>query len=221
MVMYSSKAIVLATALAAVPGLAAAQDWDGFYGGLTLGYAAGDADHSFSNGAPDGNSEPDGALFGGFVGYGYQNGNTVWGGEIDAEASEFSGSFEDTSGFTSAGEIDGEWQGSIRAIFGYASQLGGRPALFYGTAGYALGQFDFYGGPTGGPLEDGYDEQMEGSTVGVGMDWRFAPQSALRAEYRYTDFGKAKGDLEPGFGGVEMPVEVTQSAIRIGVRFDF
>ncbi len=221
MMLHSSKALLLTVALAGIPGLAAAQDWDGFYGGLTIGSATGDADHSFSNGAPDGNSDPDGALFGGFVGYGVQNGNTVWGGEIDIETSDFSGSFEDTSGATSAGEIDGEWQGSIRAVLGYAGQLGGQPALFYGTVGYAFGEFEFRGGPAGPSPEDGYDEQMEGPTVGVGLDWRVAPQTALRAEYRYTDFGEAKGDLDPGFSGVEMPVEVTQSAIRVGVRFDF
>ncbi|MDX8353861.1 outer membrane protein [Cognatiyoonia sp. IB215182] len=221
MMTYSAKAALVATALVTMPGLAAAQDWDGLYGGLTLGYAAGDADHSFSNGAPDGNSEPDGALLGGFLGFGYQNGNTVWGGEIDLETSDFSGSFAETSGSTSAGQIDGEWQGSIRAVLGYASQLGGRPALFYGTVGYAVGEFDFRGGPAGSPLDDGYDERMEGPTAGVGLDWRFAPQAALRAEYRYTDFGEAKGDLEPGFPGVEMPVDVTQNAIRISVRFDF
>lgn len=204
------------------PAPAPVTDWSGLYGGLTVGYAMGSASHSFSNGAPADDSDPDGLLLGGFLGYAVQSGNIVWGGEVDIDFSDYSGSYVNTTGSTSQGVIDGNWQGSVRGVVGIAGDLGARPALYYATAGWAVGEFDFLGGPsTPVPPGGGYSERMNGWTAGLGVDVRLSDSTSMRVEYRYTDFGTASGNLGPTFGGVTMPVDVTQHALRVGVRMQF
>lgn len=219
--MQSAMKILLTTAtIGFTPALAMAQDWGGPYGGLTLGYTFGDADHSFSNLAPSGNSSPDGALLGGFVGYTIQSGNVVYGGELDADFNFASGSYANTTGATSAGLVEGVWQASVRGVVGVAGQFASKPALYYVTAGWAVGQFDFAGGPLTAP-SNSYSDTLDGWTAGVGVDWRADAKTAVRLEYRYTDFGTASGTLNPAFPTITMPVDVTQHVVRLGARRDF
>ena len=218
---FNVKKLALSVSVAVTPCLASAQNWDGLYGGVTLGYASHDATHSFSNGAPTGSSDPDGALYGGFVGYAAQSGQMVYGAELDFEGSSASGSFTNTTGATSGGRVEQNWQGSIRGVLGYAGNLGPNPALFYATAGWAYGDFDFQGGPASAFVNNRYSDSLDGWTVGLGMDMRLANNWSLRTEYRYTDFGTANGTLAPSFPGVSMPVSVEQHAVRIGLRMDF
>jgi len=214
------RRLIGAAAIAMVPLGAAAQDWAGPYGGVSFGYGFGDANHSFSNLAPSGNSSPSGVLVGGFVGYGLQSGNMVYGVEGDIEMNGTSGSFLDTTGATSGGSTEGIWQGAIRGVVGVSGQLGGKPAMYYATAGWAVGEFEFMGGPSAAPTNS-YNETLNGWTAGLGVNWRVQDATSVRLEYRYTDFGSASGALAPAFPGVTMPVDVTQHAIRLGVRMDF
>lgn len=216
-----SFAIAVSLGLSA-PQIVVAQDWSGLYIGGTIGYVDHDVSHSFPTvGAPSDDSSPDGASYGGFVGYGVQKGQLVFGGEIDFEGSNASGSFENITGFTSAGRSELNWQGSIRAILGLATYLGSKPTLFYSSLGWAYGDFDFNGGPAGAGNAGGYGETLDGMTIGVGMDARLASKTSMRFEYRYTDYGNASGDLAPGFPGVVMPVSVEQHAFKVGLRLDF
>lgn len=214
------KLLISAAMVAAMPAVALAQDWSGLYGGLTVGYVLGSAEHSFSNAAPTGNSDPNGALVGGFLGYGFQSGNMVYGAEADLALNFASGSFTNTTGVTSGGTTEGDWQGSVRGVVGVAGQFAGQPALYFVTGGWAGGQFDFMGGPSATPT-NAYSDTLNGWTAGVGMDWRMQGAAALRIEYRYSDFGTASGALAPAFPGVTMPVDVTQHEFRLGVRMEF
>ncbi len=214
------KYLVLSASLAVAPCMASAQDWDGLYGGLTAGYVNHDAKHRFSNAAPSGDSSPDGALYGGFAGYAFQSGQMVYGAEADFEGSTASGSYTNLTGATSGGRSELNWQGSVRAVVGYAGNLGSNPALFYATGGYAYGDFDFRGGPSGFATNS-YSDKLDGWTIGAGIDTRLASNLSLRTEYRYTDYGRSNGTLAPAFPAVNMPVKVTQHAVRIGLRYDF
>ena len=215
------KKIALSASVALMPSVAVAQDWDGLYGGMTLGYVAHDATHSFSNLAPSGDSDPDGLLYGGFLGYALQNGQMVYGGELDFEGSTASGSYTNLTGATSGGRAEQNWQGSVRAVLGFAGNLGPNPALFYATAGWAYGDFDFQGGPAAGFAGNEYSDTLDGWTVGLGIDTRLVNDWSLRTEYRYTDYGNANGNLAPAFPAVTMPVSVAQHAVKIGIRKDF
>lgn len=210
----------VAALMAGVPFSAAAQDWSGFYGGLTTGYLWHDSTHTFSNGAPTGSSDAEGRMLGAFLGYARQSGNMVYGVEMDADITDASGSYVNPAGATSAGGAELNWQGSIRGVLGYSGQMFSTSTLFYGTLGYAYGDFDFTGGPAGAATNR-YSDELDGWTVGIGMDARLTARSSLRVEYRYTDYGTARGTLAPAFPGVVMPVSVEQHALRVGLRIEF
>ena len=63
---------------------AKAQDWTGFYGGLTLGQGSGEQTIPPSSTPND----LDGRQFGGFAGYNFQSGNLVYGGELAVNSAE-------------------------------------------------------------------------------------------------------------------------------------
>lgn len=196
---------------------ASVYNWSGAYIGLDAGYLWGSADHSFSNGAPSGGSDPDGFIGGAYAGYNWQSGPVVFGVETDFEGGSVDGSFVDNTGITSAGTTSLNWQGSLRARLGYAD----RNMLYYATGGWAYGDFDFGGGPGYAPVTNGYSDTMNGWTLGAGMEMMFTQNWIGRLEYRYTDFGTAKGTVAPTYSFVNMPVDVSTNAIRAGISYKF
>lgn len=198
----------------AAPYIAA--EWTGLYIGLQSGYVWGSARHSFSNGAPTDNSDPDGYIYGGHIGYNLQSGAFVYGIEADFEGGDASGRFQNLTGGTSAGSVDMNWQGSLRARLGVVHGS----MMFYATGGWAFGDFDFGGGPAG-PICCGYSETLNGWTIGAGAEWKLTSNITARLEYRYTDFGSASSGLAPAFPGVVMPVELDTHAIRSGITLKF
>lgn len=191
--------------------------WTGYYLGVQAGYLNGDASHTFSNGAPSDSSDPSGIVAGGHIGYNFQSGSVVFGLEADLEKSGADGSFSNSTGITSQGASSLDWQGSLRGRLGVTSGN----ALFYLTAGWAFGGFDFKGGPVGGPVCCGYSQNLNGWTVGGGGELAVAKNFTVRAEYRYTDYGQASGGLPPTFPTVIMPVDVTTHVFRLGASVKF
>ncbi len=232
------KSVAVALGLLASP--ASAQDWGGLYGGLTLSMSNVTADHSFSNDAPSDTVTLTDGWPGLFLGYNIQRGNLVFGAELEYQSASGSGSYENYSNITSAGETRLKEQMSLRAIMGYSGRIGRADTLFYGALGATRGSFEFRGGPAsfgGGQLvlieqmalfhdrsrvpENGYDQTLNGISFGLGIDTRLNDAMALRAEYRQTDFGESDGSLAPMFSGVSMPVKVRQSQFTLGLRMDF
>lgn len=191
--------------------------WTGFYLGAQIGYAWGDASHSFSNFAPSGSSDPDGWIGGGHIGYNFQSGQLVFGIEADIEGGGVDGSFINNAGLTSVGTTDLNWQGSLRGRLGVAADR----TLFYLTAGWAFADVDFSGGPAPGPACCGFSDTLHGWTIGGGVEHMMSRNTTIRLEYRYTDFGETSGALAPAFPGVVMPVDLTTHALRAGVSFKF
>jgi outer membrane immunogenic protein len=199
--------------------------WTGFYIGAQAGYEWGSADHSFRQlglpipGVPSGDSSPEGFIGGGHVGYNWQTGKFVLGIEADFEGGNVDGSFfavHPVSTLTSTGKSSLNWQGSVRGRLGYAIDR----TLFYFTGGWAFADFDFRGGELP-PACCGYSETLNGWTVGGGVEHALTimPNVSVRAEYRYTDFGSASGPLKPVDPGVQMPVDLTSHAVRLGASF--
>ena len=191
-------------------------DWTGLYVGAQVGYAFGDADHSFSNGAPSDNSDPEGVFGGAHLGVMLQSNQLVFGLEGDIEVTDIDGSFQNTTGATSSGSTEIDLQGSIRARVGYAFDR----FLPYVTGGLAIADIDYGGGPAGGPC-CGYSETSLGWTIGAGVQYAFSNSVSARIEYRFTDYGEESGGLSPTFPGVTMPVDVETHAIMAGVSFHF
>lgn len=131
------------------------------------------------------------------------------------EASGADGRFADTSGVTSVGETDVNWQGSLRVRAGVALDR----TLFYATAGWALADVDFGGGPFPPPACCQYSETVHGWTLGGGIEHALNRNLRIRAEYRYTDFGEASGYLAPDFPDIAMPVDLTMHSVRFGAAW--
>jgi outer membrane immunogenic protein len=193
-----------------------AYDWSGFYLGAQGGYAFGDADHSFSNGAPSDNSDPEGFFGGLHVGFNHQMDGFLLGLELDAELADIDGSFNNLTGITSSGSTDINAQGSLRVRAGLPMDR----FLPYLTGGVALADVDYGGGPAGGPC-CGYSKTPLGYTIGAGLEFAITDALSTRIEYRFTDFGSESGGLSPTFPGVAMPVDLETHAVRWGLSWHF
>jgi outer membrane immunogenic protein len=212
----SGLLVFAGSASAADPVVDLSYDWTGLYIGLQGGYAAGDADHEFDNGAPSDDSNPDGVFAGIHAGYLFQRDAIVFGLEGDIEATDISGSFDNLTGIGSSGSTEINWQGSGRLRLGYATGQ----FLPYLTGGIAIADVDYGGGPSGGPC-CGYSKTAVGYAIGAGLEYAFSDSLTARAEYRFTDFGSENGGLAPAFPTVNMPVDLSTHAIRAGVSYHF
>ena len=167
------------------PPAVSAVSWTGLYFGLQTGYVWGNADHTFSDGSLSGNSDPSGWIGGGYGGYNWQSGNFVFGFEADIEGGNVDGSFVNAPG-TSLGASELNWQGSLRGRMGIAADR----TLFYMTGGWAFADADFSGTTSNTPVACcSYSTDLNGWTLGGGIEYAFSNELTIRGEYRYTDFG--------------------------------
>jgi outer membrane immunogenic protein len=192
-------------------------DWSGFYVGLQAGWAWGDADADFDNGAPSLSYDPDGFVGGGHAGFNFQFNSFVVGVEGDIEWTGIDGDDSSAVGLTSEGDIDVNWQASLRARGGLAIDR----ALVYATGGAAFADVDIGGGPLGSGPCCGYSDSEWGWTAGAGADFAVTNMLIVGVEYRYTDFGTFEGGLPPTFPGVVESVDLQTHAIRgrAGLKF--
>ena len=188
-----------------------------------------------------------GVIGGGQIGYNWQADRIVFGLEADVIGSDL-GSASTTRSRTFGapffapsvtqtvtvdyGSID--WMATFRGRIGYAADR----VLFYATGGAAVAEF---GGASAtvvnGPgiaipagtftSASGGSSTRWGWTVGGGIEWAFANQWSLAAEYRHADFGSraATVDIPDGFGTtfVTAPaggrLTVDQVTARLNYRF--
>jgi outer membrane immunogenic protein len=192
-------------------------NWSGFYIGSQLGWAWGNGDAEFDNGAPSLNYDPNGFVIGGHAGYNYQWGSLVAGVEGDIEWADVDGGSDSSgAGITSSGSIEMNWDASIRARIGGAFQR----ALLYTTAGAAIGGFDVDGGPVGASTSS-FSSTEWGWTAGAGVEYAIMPNITTRVEYRYTDFGKVEGSVAPAFAGTDESVDFSTQTVRAGLSYKF
>ena len=179
--------------------LVAPSRWDGFYFGLSYGYANGWTDVTAAAGTFD--LDPTGGLGMLYGGYNWQLGSAV----IGIEADIGTGSFEDSRGGIST---DVYAVGSLRGRLGY---LISPDFLIYATAGWAWGDYEL------AVAGRGTSETFSGYQVGAGTELKFADPWTLRLEYSYTDFGSETISL----GGLTNRFEPGYHAVRAGVSFQF
>lgn len=169
-------------------------DWSGFYGGLSYGMTSGDVDFT-PGGAFD---FEDGHAVGAFVGYNWQNGNLVYGGELAySEVSEMfiPGGFGDDDEIT--------YLMDARARIGYASGN----ALFYAAAGFSSSEY----------IEPGVSQtDLHGYNYGVGVDFLLTENVFFGVDYTHrTMDGTMDGPRTPP--GVD--VDVNTFSLRLGFNF--
>jgi opacity protein-like surface antigen len=76
------------------------------------------------------------------------------------------------------------------SVIGRAGWLATPTTLLYGLGGWSYAHFDVEDVPYDFGLGKLQDFHANGPTVGGGIEQKLSPKWSLRAEYRYTDFGK-------------------------------
>jgi outer membrane immunogenic protein len=114
-----------------------------------------------------------------------------------------------------SGDVELNWQGSVRGRLGVASGT----TLFYATAGVAFGNFDL-----GFTAIDhhSFSETLTGWTVGGGVETVIAGNWTGRIEYRFTDYGDTTKPFVLAPGTVHhQRHELESHALRMGLSHRF
>jgi outer membrane immunogenic protein len=169
----------LCAALYASPAMA--QDGDASTGGFYAGPVVGVDD--LDTGRSDGESL--GVVYGGVVGYDFASNGAVFGveGEVTDNTSHNDGSDLLVAGDSGRVSTGLDLYGGIRAGFHAGSRT-----LIYAKAGYThLNVKASYTTAAGATTR--VKDELGGFRFGVGAEFALTPTMALRAEYRYSDYG--------------------------------
>lgn len=227
--------------------------WTGFYVGAHGGGGWGNNDwQDFTNPiagtsvpGPDANYRVSGALAGGQIGYNWQTGWTVFGIEADASWADIKGSGKNapfldvgfpangipacmqqadptSSGCSSKIEALGTITGRVGAAFDHA--------LLYvkGGAAWGITKHTVNGmglvGAGFGPISASTSETRWGWTIGAGVEYAFAANWSVKAEYNYIDLGTERVNFTyqpPQFFGTSANLEQVLHVAKAGINYRF
>jgi outer membrane immunogenic protein len=216
--------------------------WTGFYGGLNIGYGAGQADNSttinrFLTGLPlpgaligtnSANNAVDGLIGGAQIGYNWQITNWLVGLEADIQGSDQrrgSSSIvclrcsDDGSNIVTNLNQSLDWFGTVR---GRAGILASPDTVFYATGGLAYGSVNVGGTATGNfngttVILPGNSSTRFGWTVGAGVETHIGGAWTAKLEYLYMDLGSVNGG-PIGLTGILAPVR-TEAGLSYSSHF--
>jgi outer membrane immunogenic protein len=175
-----------------------AYDWSGFYVGINGGGATSRFDWNADGFGDEGSHNATGGTVGGQIGYRWQAMSSwVFGLEAQGNWADFKGGNVSVQfpGQTNTSKIDsfGLFTGQI----GYAWDR----ALVYMKGGAAVTDNHYTANSTIGPLI-GFDSTSEtrwGATVGVGVEYAFAPNWSVGFEYDHLFMGNPDVNSATGF----------------------
>jgi outer membrane immunogenic protein len=201
-----------------LPAPEPAMTWTGAYGGLIFGLGRGRYRNGFifpgeGEGVPvAGEGDWDGSLYGIALGYNFQNGRLVYGGELTYSGASIAGSVNcGGQGFRCYGEIS-----SVATLRGRVGYLVGPSTLIYGTAGLAMANLAFgasFGGGSGG----GQSRNVNGYVVGMGAEYAVTDRLNIRGallHYEFNDDTFLAGVSSTSIGG-----DLNQLELGIIIRF--
>ncbi|RVC45454.1 MAG: porin family protein [Mesorhizobium sp.] len=214
----------LATEAGSQLPVASTYNWSGAYVGAQAGYGWGKDDWTFlsfdNTGYYEVPAKPAGVLGGIYGGYNYQFDNGV---VLGADAD-----------FTFAGlkkdGVRGHYIGSSipDTFFSYGSKVDWTAAL-RGKVGYSVDRFlpYFAGGLAVArqnvnetqSLPFSHDATRTGWTLGLGLEYAATDNLVVRAEYRYSDFGKKLFQVGGGWSPLEDRLSIND--LRIGAAYKF
>lgn len=178
----ASAADLAARPYKAAPMIAAVYDWSGFYVGANGGWGSSRNCWNFQPaGGSEGCHDATGGVAGGQIGYRWQAGGWVFGLEAQGDWADLKGSNASLlfPGSTNTSKIDafGLFTGQV----GYAFNN----ALFYVKGGAAVTADRYRINNTIGGALTGVtgDDTRWGGTIGVGLEYAFAPNWSAAIEY--------------------------------------
>ncbi|RCL03929.1 MAG: outer membrane immunogenic protein [Candidatus Tokpelaia sp. JSC189] len=194
---------------------AATFNWDGFYAGGQIGGSWARSEGSTWNDVNDAPMEekPNGFVGGLYAGYNFDVGsNIIFGADTDFVWSGVKGTdSKDNVEYS----VQQNWAGSTRLRAGYAMDCF-LPYLAGGVA-YSKISNSVYEAVTEKDFTKSKD--LVGWTVGVGIDYAMVDNILLRAEYRYTDFGKSTYSISNM--DVDSPIKYNSDDFRVGIAYKF
>jgi outer membrane immunogenic protein len=172
------------------PAMSGLCNWSGPYAGLNIGYDWGKVTNTAG--------EPSGLMGGGQVGYNWQSGQFVFGGETDIQLSGADDTF-------APWKFANPWFGTLRGRAGVAFNN----VLLYATLGLAYGELKgtFLG------LDETKTEV--GWAGGVGAEYGFTPNWSARVEYLYMDLASRSFSITGTDNGLHA------NLLRLGVNYHF
>jgi outer membrane immunogenic protein len=185
------------------------------------------------------NLSNNGFIGGGQLGYNWQAGSVVYG--LEADIAGISAKGNATVGpviigafapVTTAYNHEIDWLSTYRARLGVTVAP---TVLLYGTGGLAVGQTKLgntFICPTCAPpasTEASTTNQVSntsaGWTAGAGVEWMFAPQWSVKAEYLYVDLGSHSSTITYTYGAntstLTSSVHDTDNVVRGGINYRF
>ena len=172
------------------PPPASVYNWNGLYAGLNIGYEWTKVTNS--------GFKPSGIAGGGQLGYSWQIGQFVLGGETDIQASAADDTFAPY-------KFSNPWFGTLRGRAGFAINN----VLLFATAGLAYGELK----AELGNLDE--SKTLVGWTGGVGMEVGFTPSWSAKVEYLYMDLGSRAYTITGVDNGLH------GNYLRLGLNYHF
>jgi outer membrane immunogenic protein len=176
--------------------------WTGWYVGLNGGGGGGQTSHTATVNAvglppiTTSNFNTSGGIAGGTIGYNYQMGQWLVGAEADLDWSNIRGTFNGgvpipggTAPFSLSSQLN--WLDTTRVRVGWVWDH----ALFYGTAGAAVGgvtataNASAAAGGIGAAVTAADTQTRFGWTAGAGVEYAFNNYFSVKAEYLYVNLG--------------------------------
>jgi outer membrane immunogenic protein len=166
--------------------IAAVYDWSGFYIGANGGWGSSRSSWDFLPGVVtfgEGSHDASGGTVGGQVGYRWQAGTWVFGVEAQGNWADFKGSNISLLNATVRNESRIDAFGLFTGQVGYAANN----VLFYVKGGAAVTSNDYrrFVAATNTLFAASNDDTRWGGTVGVGLEYGFAPNWSFGVEYNH------------------------------------
>jgi outer membrane immunogenic protein len=171
----------------APPMVQAIYDWSGFYIGINGGGGSSHKCWDFVNGTTEGCHDATGGTVGGQVGYRWQTGPIVFGVEAQGNWADFTGDNISAAVNADRNRTKIDAFGLFTGQVGYAFSN----ALLYVKGGAAVvnDKYTIVGATSGALLGSAGDQTRWGGTVGVGVEYGFAPNWSVGVEYDHLFLG--------------------------------
>jgi outer membrane immunogenic protein len=209
-------------AYAPPPVMTAMYDWSGFYIGGNGGYGSSRNCWGLVPVAgsviPDGCHSQSGGIVGGQVGYRWQSGPAVFGLEAQGDWASLRSSnvslanplLTDSSKVTGLGLFTGQ--------IGYAWNT----VLLFVKGGAAVTQNSFLQATTVGGIGLNFATATRwGGTIGVGLDYAFAPNWSVGIEYDHLFMGTANNSFSVPAGAAAVVNQISQDVDLVAVRVNY
>ncbi|MFA6265939.1 MAG: outer membrane protein [Pseudolabrys sp.] len=204
--------------------------WTGFYLGGNAGGGWSNARSDFSTTGPvfgTANNHMSGAAGGLTLGYNWQSGPLVFGGETDFQFSGIDGSLSTSCPaatclvpLSASYDQKVKWFGTARGRVGYAQQ----GWLIYATGGYAYARLETNATANTGGTSASMSQHANrnGWTVGGGIEVALTSHWSAKAEYLYMDFGSQTTTWAvPGLPSLTDSTKLDMNIVRAGVNYRF